>query len=267
MNIYKSKLILLLFSVCVLFTLQQCNYKHPVPPETVVMPYSIDGLWINSGYIDSLKSNQSAKFSFSHKLTEVYIDFGKNYAYVMDGDWEPKSYRVMKSNDSIYIYDRSIDSSLKIKIYNNKLIATNDSGYIYQLQRPDTADIIKGFDFTTALRKTANQVLLAGKWRVIFGPHELYRKEILFNKDGSMSGLNELSNFYEICLTGECKRYCDETDIIYMSPKANEPGGYWHCFKREGNKLTIWKIKSLEWMSDWPDLQPETKWLEMVLVP
>jgi hypothetical protein len=251
--------------ITILLLSQSCTNTQP-SAQTPINADSLDGLWINQTYIDLLATKQTAKFIQSHKLTELYLNFKNNYAYVLDGDWEPKKYQLYKIKDSIYIYENKKDSALKIKIYNHQLIAKNDSGYIYTLKRPKEENIIDGFEFKTALRKTANNILVEGKWKVSLGPRNLMNKQINFNKDGSMSGLNQLSLYYEICLTGECKRYCDETDLIYMSPKANEPGGYWHSFTRKGNTITIWKVKSLEWMSDWPDIQPETHWLTLTKI-
>lgn len=237
------------------------NDRNDAPSQILTKTKGV--VWLNYSYLTQLRQNQSAKFSFSHGMTEIYLDYSRSLAWLLDGDWEPLPYQMKQKGDSVIL--TSVDSkqrTFRVKINPGNAIAICDSGYHFTLSKPDTHSIIQGGKgFYTAMRKSANKILIAGTYSVHTGPAGWGNKKIIFYDDGTITGLDSMSKYYRICLTGDCKRYCDETDIIYMSPHANEPGGYWRCFKKEGNKLTIWKAISKEWMSNWPDIQPDSLWL------
>lgn len=224
---------------------------------------SSDGLWMNQTFVDSMAGIQSAKFVGTGGLAEIYINQKEGRAWLLDGTWEPRCYKVKTNREGFFIYRTKPDSGLTLKIQGKSGRAILPGGRLVRLGRPDTADLISGTGFMTALRNTAGNLLLGGRWKVTYASTPGISGEVVFQKNGTVIGLDPLSKFYEICISGECKRFCDEADLVYMSPRLNEPGGYWHAFKRQGRSLSIWKVKSLEWMSNWPDIQPETLWLRM----
>lgn len=225
---------------------------------------STDGLWMNRSFLDSLERIQSAKFAGTGGIAEIYMNRKTGVAWVLDGMWEPKMYRMRPQSDGFFIYRLKADSGILVQVKGKSALAQLSGGRTIRLGRPDTANILSGTGFVTALRNTAGHLLLGGRWKVTYAAGRGISEEVVFHRDGTVEGLDPLSKFYEICVSGECKRYCDEADLVYMSPRRNEPGGYWHAFTRKGNTLTIWKVKSLEWMSNWPDIQPETLWMRMV---
>lgn len=227
---------------------------------------STDGLWMNRSFLDSVVKIQSAKFAGTGGVAEIYINKNAGTAWILDGMWEPKIYKLRRLSEGYFIYRNKPDSGIAIQVKGPSALARFPGGRIVRLGRPDTSDIIGGTGFMTALRNTTGNILLGGRWKVTFSAGPEISREVVFHRDGSVEGLDHLSKFYEICVSGDCKRYCDEADLVYMSPRKNEPGGYWHAFNRKGNTLTIWKVKSLEWMSDWPDIQPETLWLRLTRV-
>lgn len=238
-----------------------CQSPEPAARHKKV-PLEYSGIWINQSWLDSLAKYKTARFIWTHGLTDVYIFPKLDSALIADGEWPPHLVGVKTESKKIKLCATSKDSCHILAGNTEDLISQTRAGYQFHLTRPDTEWLEKPntLGFRTASRKAANHFLMEGKYMVLEGPSELKGKEVSMDVDGKMQGMDPY-RFYDICYSGDCKRYCDEMDLVYFSPLQNEPGGMWYGWQWRGNKLEIYSMRSLEWMSNWPDIQPVYRWL------
>lgn len=255
---------MMIFILCLGLWWESCS-SHPSPVLPVKkVPDTYAGLWINQSWLDSLTRYRTARFVWSHGLTDLYVFPKLDSALLADGDWAPRIAAVKASGNKVWICDSRKDSCYALEGNSLELSAVVPSPWTFHFTRPDSQWIEKPttLGYQTASRKAANQILIAGSYRIIQGPENLIHKEIQFDIHGKVSGLEQY-RFYDICYSGDCKRYCDEMDLVYLSPMENQPGGMWYGWQWRGNRLEIFSMRSLEWMSDWPDIQPVYKWITL----
>lgn len=230
----------------------------------------VEGLWISKTYTDSLAAHPNARFNNSHGCTELFIK--NNTVFVLNGEWQPEVCHLQKlpsGNGKVYrIASQRPDSFVDFSLVNGRLIQQEPfhyGSYCMVFVRPDPAltDAQNSAGFSSAFRQTANQKLLSGNWKVVVnspvpperGQAVQVSPAVTFYPDGHIDGLGEYK-YYKICTEGDCKRYCDEMTLVYLSQYADLPGGKWYCWTRQGNRLEIYHAISKEWMSNWPDIQP-----------
>ncbi|MDZ4757156.1 MAG: hypothetical protein SGJ10_03320 [Bacteroidota bacterium] len=255
------------FTICLplLFFVVMCGNSPQVKPSAKQPKYSFSGLWVNQDWVDSLKLYKSAKFIKTNGCLELFISDSAQRAWSFEGEADPAiaswyfehpniNFRFSAKRDSLiqlktageFLYYNGPDKQIRF--------ARCDSQYY---EKPTTQG------YQTATRKIANDVLLAGKFSIIENHTGInYKKEITFTKDGTIENLSPYEHF-EICLAGNCRRFCDEMDLVYFSPVKNEPGGKFYSFCWKKNILELYEVRSLEWMSDWPDIQPERLWMKL----
>jgi hypothetical protein len=247
-----------------------CNGDEPsaghAPPKN-----RLAGLWINQTYLDSLRLTPSTRLNSSYGCTELYFVDTLNMVYVLNGDWEPTDAKYVQSGNRIDIVSSKKDSTVHFILNGNKLtqIATVGMKPKVFVHPPDTfAEGVISSKYQTAFERSINQILLTGRYQVVKaspvaperGEAIVVDKDIYFSNRGEISGMGMYKS-YSICSEGECKRYCDEMSLVYLSAVADRPGGKWYCWEYKNDFLYIYHAKSLEWMSNHPDIQPDGLWM------
>lgn len=229
--------------------------------------YSFSGVWVNQDWVDSLKQYKTAKFIKTNGCLELFISDSLQKLWSFEGEADPALANWNYQHPYIYLtYPSKHDSVVPLKIVADRLYYRSHDKQI-TFARCDSAYYEKSSSsgYQTATRKIANDILLAGKYEIIENKSGKYYKEkIVFTADGTIENLAPYKHF-EICLGGNCRRFCDEMDLVYFSPVKNEPGGKFYSFRWVGNILEIYEVRSLEWMSNWPDIQPERLWMKLVV--
>ncbi|MSQ78176.1 MAG: hypothetical protein EXR21_00685 [Flavobacteriaceae bacterium] len=263
------------FPVLFLVIIFSCKNGEPQnTPQPQAKAESLTGLWISKTYTDSLEKYTNARFNNSYGCTELYIR--QNKVFVLNGEWQPVICKLQKLPGHILrIVGSKKDSFVDLELENGRLVQQepfHHGSYKMVFVRADSSitEPINAAGFTSSVRQATNEKLFAGTYRTIINspiPPERgvaveVSREITFHRDGSITGLGDYKH-YKICTEGDCKRYCDEMTLVYLSHLPDEPGGKWYCWQREGSTLKIYHAISKEWMSNWPDIQPDVHWLEL----
>lgn len=258
------------FTICLplLFFVVMCGNSPQVKPANKLPKYSFSGLWVNQDWVDSLKLYRTAKFIKTNGCLELFISDSLHKAWSFEGEADPVLASWYYEHPTINLsFTAKRDSNIQLK-NNGEFLYYHGPDKQIRFARCDTSYMEKRTTsgYQAATRKIANDILLAGKYHIIENHTGInYKKDIIFNKEGAIENLSPYK-YFDICLAGNCRRFCDEMDLVYFSPVKNEPGGKYYSFRWKNNILELFEVRSLEWMSDWPDIQPERLWMRLSVV-
>jgi hypothetical protein len=201
------------------------------------------GVWTNQAFVEAVEKHDSPYNRFD--CTELYFDA----AVQADTLWLNRCQLDVaqlaythKGKDTLFIADWQQKGASIVRLGNDALRLINHNNqqntvFVRAAERYIEGEQMPPFKYS--YRRLINEQTISGNYQIIY-PSSAAKREVLFNGDGSLSGLSDFSK-YTLWIGGDKGSMCSENIMSFNNMQIDTLYG-WH---QRGDTLLLCNLKNV----------------------